>query len=133
MRHYAIVEESGAVAGSVSGDRRYIEIPGPLPEGRLMVQGHELIACPEIVLQAPEGNVVAGVEFVLVMDFDRKVYAGDVPARLIFVVNDVEKDVRPGTPFRFDEPGDYSLKVIGPWPWASNQLRMTVEAADEVF
>jgi len=121
---------TGKISHYIEMAESYLEVdafPGD-GEPQKMVRDGKLIAMPVIRLAAPD-TIIAGQPF----NFDVTMPT-DFP------------DPIPTDPFEctingqivrwlmahtitLDEPGDYVFKIEGPWPWSSNQVRFSVEAA----
>lgn len=119
-------KETGRVMGFLTFDDALLEIEKEPPSGRYLVRNGELVAAPEIGLAAPAGiKVDEEVVFeVVIPPFDEPcpdVVDMVINGRLFHITRDV--------PFMFSEAGDYNIKIIGPWPWQSNQVRFSVAEA----
>lgn len=129
MAKYAIYDpDTGQIKGYIDRDEMYLEIDA-LPgdgAGEKLVRHGRLVDAPAIRLAAPE-QVFAGLAAEFTVDLPADYEHADVPAAGFELEIGAETLRWSGTsPFTFDEPGEYALKIVGPWPWKSNIVRLAV-------
>lgn len=97
--------------------------------GRFMVSDADgcLVFHPDIVLSAPERANVGEAVVVSINAIE------GAPAAFMLLISPNEigaasltVEYTPGDSVTFDEPGTYTLKIMGPEPWRSNQKRIEI-------
>ena len=154
MPIYAQYEpETGKVIGWIRMDKGLLEIPAPLESGRFLVRNGQVIAAPTIGLKVSESetlnsepgplnsepgtlnsepgtlNFQLGTPVNLVLTLPD--YPDPCPDALELLINNKQTLWNRRAALLFEVAGDYTMKIIGPYPWESNQVRFTVKESSQ--
>lgn len=142
MPVYAVVNPvTGLVVQQWETVEIFIEIPEK-KEGRFVYHKGKIVPAPEVRLTAPEKALVANVGGLLGFAVPRE-WEVEAPREFTLCLNrsgaedsplDRQGQLYPALyragqttqPITIYEAGEYEIMVIGPAPWASNKLRLTV-------
>lgn len=138
MHKYAVVDSAGLVIQTIESPNRYIEITDksglPASPGLVHRSDGRFVSAPKVTLSLNGASVgcevISGQPFT--PDFALPADWPEAPRKLMLQVNSNETPERwaPGMAITFTVPGEYQLHVIGPAPWRSNKLKLTVVEGD---
>ena len=131
--------ETGKVIGWIRMDKGLLEIPAPLESGRFLARNGKVIAAPTIGLQVSQSetknsepgtlNFQLGTPVYLILTLPD--YPDPCPDALELLINNKQTLWNRRAALLFEVAGDYTMKIIGPYPWESNQVRFTVKESSQ--
>lgn len=124
QKRYAVCDiETGRVLQAHCIDRQYIEIDDDTDINAVCAVDGKIVPCPRVTMTATNGLTGDPVT----PEFGFTEWAQPPPEQFRIRVNEVEAWFTPGNTIVFDEPGEYRLQIIGPWPWESNPVFITIQ------